>query len=1797
MPQEPGTLDRIFNSTIAWPQQMLWRMGRIIADDEVDLFSEKGLFDAALIPILGVFDDHKEDVMPDQLFGEGFGGQLAGSIFTDPLTYLTGGLAAAPKIARAAQAANKAMSVAPVRTALAEAADAGQKLSVGDYHKLLDELPLDHLSHKELKAVTQAQTRVGAMLPEIGERGLKEFGEEAAQRQIALGLPGLTRFGAKISVAPGYESWWRFMGDKTAEGRVALTKVLPVGAVISKIPFANAVQDIILGSASQFARGYKVGKLHHFEATLPTGGKAAGIDQAAARMEHSAFMSKLLEAGGKEDLINNFNEIRTSYPDMPVAEAFAQAAMKYMPGQRKDAYEAWHQLTGNSLNAVDDVLPFAHPQFEKQAAEILDQYSDLGIKDYERAQNIISDPNFNSLPEMTLAGEGEEAAKAARDAMAEAAAGRLGNQPELIKKISTAAFTHGKKFRALVEKGFRSGTESSAYAKAIRELRKLEASSADKVKEMGEVIYHASRVAAREKGMDEDTFLRVMTMTLEADVHPDEIVNQLRFAGDSTENAARVVGAIDNVLARQRQQLIAVEQLMKSQGLDTGRLSEIAAYAQRHLFDAEGTRVQHFLDEAGGIGAGKPIYPEEMFTGPHSGTTAYPIQTGRYKGRFLGSLTDDELARHHDWITAEKHRKRLNKNDLHHMIRSNDALRKFGEAHGLSDAEVLAAVVGKGGKPADIYRARLWKDRKRWSYAQADASLDDFGLTIVNDGKGVYSIRASGTADMLPESARAALFVGPERGVTRQIAELTGKRYTTIAEAMRDARGALEESTDWIARNGLIPAPAAVIPARITKTQIKELQAAVGGKGSSLWATLNGGARKFDQGYLHQTNPAMHQDFIQWRSMNGLRGRKAGMDIGVFEPIRDAMPPRPIVRTQMEEQVGDLLVTHHQKDIEPWALRWTRARFHTDELKRVVDHHRTANSMDRLYISPSLLEDVLSSTEAVSATIRNAVIDQLGPTGKKIYDELRLMQGQVLRNTVRSGVYVPGAPLAYLGRFFNKEGSARISKVMGDMASDEDLRRVLSTSGVAIPANYARITDSMTVEQLNGVFHELDALSKSKSAHPKIVKYRDHLEEILQSELLVESKFKHTAEKYADDAVLSLMQRMAQSDQSLDQVKFFDDVLRVSEKPGQSMMVGGKVIRVYDDKGRAIPMKARPEIETAVEGGVAEQRVVETVPGEMRATGVVIETDAGEHINVNFDGLGEQMTGLGLLPLGLSQDAVDTTSKAIVRRLGMDNMERSMLTTSGQIAAKADELVGQHVVWGAQGPVLSSLKAANQLYEVAGPALRTYDSINYGLKAWQTVYRLPFHIANISSGVFQANLAGAGPRNVAAGYFDAMRVLFGDQKWAKLYDRRQLTAGVDRVRRDGVRKFIPVTEVVRLARRLGHDGWEKIPVEEIKRLGLDNVDDLMIPNGAGGQIPLAEVLAVANKELLFGTFSNNGLRSSRTVAEQILDIKIGALEDGFFKQHKIKRGVRSALAKMGTTPQALRESSELLNRLGATFAFLREGMPLERAVKMAKEAHVPYEQITKFERDWVKRAIMYYTFPAKYAKTAFKRFGENPSQLSEIANTIKQDGVFTTQEGKAHLKVGDYRIDFGRMNANAEMSLLFASFFDKLALPVSSALPGTNIYGSHELEGALTDAGLLSTGGVSSVVMPALRSVLPARKERQTGNWFEEATDIIWPTKYAFQMAGYLPDMNEKNPYVQYTEMEKWISRTDFGLGVKKVRPQHEVHIAKMRYHQMLGKLKLRYAAATDPEDREMISENVTELSQHLVNMMQAETK
>jgi len=105
MAYKPGFLDRIINPTFGVIQQPLWRIWRAMHDEDIDVLSGKGLLDPHLFPILGMAFDPKNTVMMDDaslkpIFGESFGGQLAGAVLTDPLTYLSGGLTAGAKMSR-----------------------------------------------------------------------------------------------------------------------------------------------------------------------------------------------------------------------------------------------------------------------------------------------------------------------------------------------------------------------------------------------------------------------------------------------------------------------------------------------------------------------------------------------------------------------------------------------------------------------------------------------------------------------------------------------------------------------------------------------------------------------------------------------------------------------------------------------------------------------------------------------------------------------------------------------------------------------------------------------------------------------------------------------------------------------------------------------------------------------------------------------------------------------------------------------------------------------------------------------------------------------------------------------------------------------------------------------------------------------------------------------------------------------------------------------------------------------------------------------------------------------------------------------------------------------------------------------------------------------------------------------------------------------------------------------------------------------------------------------------------------
>ena len=105
-----------------------------------------------------------------------------------------------------------------------------------------------------------------------------------------------------------------------------------------------------------------------------------------------------------------------------------------------------------------------------------------------------------------------------------------------------------------------------------------------------------------------------------------------------------------------------------------------------------------------------------------------------------------------------------------------------------------------------------------------------------------------------------------------------------------------------------------------------------------------------------------------------------------------------------------------------------------------------------------------------------------------------------------------------------------------------------------------------------------------------------------------------------------------------------------------------------------------------------------------------------------------------------------------------------------------------------------------------------------------------------------------------------------------------------------------------------------------------------------------------------------------------------------------------AIEKMGgKNVQQLTEASEIFARTSAVIGGLRQGMPLEAAVSGAKAAHVPYEQMTSFERNVMKRTVLYYSFPRHYIPFAWKKFGENPGSLSPLINSIRNTGLFTTQ--------------------------------------------------------------------------------------------------------------------------------------------------------------------------------------------------------
>lgn len=614
------------------------------------------------------------------------------------------------------------------------------------------------------------------------------------------------------------------------------------------------------------------------------------------------------------------------------------------------------------------------------------------------------------------------------------------------------------------------------------------------------------------------------------------------------------------------------------------------------------------------------------------------------------------------------------------------------------------------------------------------------------------------------------------------------------------------------------------------------------------------------------------------------------------------------------------------------------------------------------------------------------------------------------------------------------------------------------------------------------------------------------------------------------------------------------------------------------------------------------EETLEVVPGYL-----VLETDQGKRHLIHAQQAEEN--GFGWLDLGDVSDKARKGYQPTVARSFVQATLRSDLfnkfARGGLSLGEAQGFIGHNVVYGTHTAVGAGIKAASKTMEVSNVFMRNYDNINYMIKSFQTVLRVPFHIFNLSSGVFQAHMAGVGAKNLAAAYIDSFRMLWGNTEFIKHSDPILALLNVEGMTHVGsVREFMPRFDIIAAARRLGAS---EVPDDEIlaslEKLGLTRVDDMLLDLGDGSQLAMSDFMKSAGAHQLYGTYASSMIRGSRTVAEQIFRLKFAALDPDKISRlghNKLSKWIRETVEKSGGRPGEFRELSEGLNRTATALGLIRQGHPLDRAMQIARNAHVPYEKLSPFERNVTKRVSMYYTFPRHYMPFAWSKFMEDPAKLAVLTNTIKEDRLITTAEGRPTLKLGDYRIDIGRLNANAEAAMLIGAFADRIAQPMlrlgKAGQSDLYPYDPNVLTKQVTDMGLTSLGGIAGLVFGA-RSILPQgeRAGPSSGDSWNEARRIIWPIKMGLQVAGLTASREERTPHVNYTPMEKFLTNTDLGLGIRKVRPQQEMRFAHYQYQSHLRKLRLQIAATEDPRRKQRLIENAKRLGEGLRVIMEQE--
>jgi len=1827
--QRAGQLERAFNSTIGLPQQLLWRVLRAAKDPNIDLFSEKGLLDFANIPLVGMLDDHKEDVMPDYMAsyfgGEGMAAELAASVLTDPLFYLTGGSTA---VAKAAKGMTRLGRNRYVGEAL-EAAAKSKGVLYNDYIKTLTNDEFVNVvrgarnSSAPLRTSRKAMDGLNDITRGIESGGIKgtdlvaDTMKKTADRRLALGLPGLSRMGLRIDIPTQHQSWWKFTrsmagGASDNLGVSALTRMSVDG--LGKVPIVGSAIRGIEEVGTQLKGGWRVGEetravIQHATRAIEEG-EDARLLAWTDRINGAGDLVPKLSKHKTENIIKDFQGLLDK--GLTTRDAFDGVMRKYAGNVVADdtADQIWSRLVGKGAK---DPAKFGLSTDPGLAVQELTKRLDESQTYYDSAVSLMRSGEITtSLKQNELGQIVTELAKGRT---------RLREEGSAFTKLAEVAFSTGQKARALVNQAFITGTQSSFNAEGVRKLVEESAAGADRVNKVGQALYKGLKEALKEMpGADAQDVERLLYNMMTGRPLAEELVTATSLGRINASNAEDFLKGMDTFLTRHHGSMRAIEGLLDSSSIPEAVRNRIKMNFEREIGGMipalDQSELVATFDRVSEIirprGVRFDRFDEAVMRRAHNAHTLYQ---GNAAGKFVGELSDAQIQ--DELFALEKTAQRpFTPKDVANWLNENPDLASFKQRYKLTDDEIISVLNRRGKATNRVVRSEEVSQRPLW-----DAGRTAWTGAEARDELAIYKLQL----EMTEKGYRVRNYAGLSERQMRRLGLSEKKEYKSLSQAMSAVRKMLDESPsyrtkygpDLIKSNRVVEIPASEI-ATIKKAIGKEGQDIIAGRGSYFDETLlsgynNGKPGAFDRLADYEKLKEAQNSRAASATSNLKRGQ-AGYD-GQVTPIKVDQPgqvsdPIRVSRDDIEQVFPDVFgygdVASGRRPSE-YALAYAQARMTVNEALSFMERQKLAG-IEMPAIPHELIDDIHSAMSDMATIFDDVATDALPRQARNLLSSMRGLQLDIFDASRRSGVFGAGSPVGYLGRFFSKNGRERIARIMGNMDSTDT--EVATRLGMRNSSRFKRTTDSLTVEDLDELHAALREASASGDANTKA--WFDELEGIMKDEgyAVRGEAQEYGTERLTSDPISSLLTRLSQAQQEQTIEKYFETFLKASGKAdGESLALGGRVVAVLDDQKNPITTNflrsgARRQTDRAAGTTTLTVKEMEMTEDVIPQYIKMVTDDGDEHII----SLGIEESGFGFLSLGaMADEAVTgvkpTSAKAFVKASVKSDLDKQFIEASNLTARGAlDSLVGKQVVFGNQHTITAAAKAVSDTVQVAPQALRTFDTINYGIKLFQTAFRIPFQAFNLASGVHQARLAGVSPKNLTAGYIDTLQLLWGDTSFIKQGDQILSMMDVPGLTHSGA-TFLPHNDVVDAIRRMGGSLPNNIDPQLLRASGLGAIPNATLDLGEAGTISMFEFMQAAAEGNLFGTFASSISRGSRTVSDSLIAMRMSALREG--GRGKIGGFFDGLIEKLGGTAGELRETGEVINRMSTAIGLAREGHPLARAIEMAKNAHVPYERLTPFERNGVRRVINYYSFPRHYMPWAFTKFAEDPTQLARLSNVIKNQKLITADEGKVHLKMGDYRIDLGRLNANFEAAMMIGAFADRLMIPFGENVLGVGDqsypFSPRDLSRQLSLAGLTSVGGILGAALGGASDLLAggSRSNYQPRDVWSATTGIIWPFKLAAYTArqagiGDYATVEERSPFVDYTPMEKWLSDSDFGLGIRKVRPQAETLRAVSEYRSMIQSLKLRYAATQDQRMQAKLRENIKALNDSVIQLVGA---